>query len=636
MPITDNDNVEAPSRSRALEYEEEDDLFGSDTEVNSAAPVQSGSRSGESGSSASRSNRINPAQPINPVPRHDSTQTQTSSFNQAGSSAKKGKGKATATGHPETSGAAPVSTGKVYKDVDTRLRELQDRKRLEKEEHVRQEPALVLLRGVKSLKGICIEVLKTYSSRIEDIGDLEYAIVKPFIDDLPMEQLSAIESASPHIKTDTDWLWEIFLLQQFPLYHERCQDRRGEMRTSGWRKMYKKAKEDLDERREQAVANMSARYREMEKIKASKSIVVMDKLMPDKKRAKSGWGSGAAVRAPTPQGPLAKARVEAQRARVALTHASGKYIPPPPTRASTSASAASSQLFKNPYLASTSSPASASSSRFSSSPYSSGSGTGTGTGTGSGPGRPRVVPKPDVAPHPSYLPKPIKAPAGTGLSPRFVTGASAKPASIPVSASTHASTSSTDDRMDRFRIGGPGSTPKFRQIRKPDHPKFEIPALDKDQQDASSNKANIMDFFGPKPSRKPNTDTDTSGRRSPSVTTPKIPLKRKSSPSHDEHIQSGRYLSNGSGGSVESSSPTTTKHDMQPSPASAIVDLTTCHSPTRKVKTEHQSTQPQSQSTHPTYTPVNTGTALKGDDATKRMESVLFRKKRAARPSGGR
>jgi hypothetical protein len=42
-----------------------------------------------------------------------------------------------------------------------------------------------------------------------------------------------------HVKKDTDWLWEWFLLQDFPLFHERCYLREGEPRTSGWRRMYK-------------------------------------------------------------------------------------------------------------------------------------------------------------------------------------------------------------------------------------------------------------------------------------------------------------------------------------------------------------------------------------------------------------
>jgi hypothetical protein len=29
---------------------------------------------------------------------------------------------------------------------------------------------------------------------------------------------------SQHIKKDTDWLWELFLLEEYPLFHERCRE----------------------------------------------------------------------------------------------------------------------------------------------------------------------------------------------------------------------------------------------------------------------------------------------------------------------------------------------------------------------------------------------------------------------------
>ena len=50
----------------------------------------------------------------------------------------------------------------------------------------------------------------------------------------------------------------------------------------------------------------------------------------------------------TAAGALAKARVDAQRARVALTHASGKFVAPPPSRSKPRIE--ENQLFKNPYL----------------------------------------------------------------------------------------------------------------------------------------------------------------------------------------------------------------------------------------------------------------------------------------------
>lgn len=91
--------------------------------------------------------------------------------------------------------------------------------------------------------------------RIWDIGDMEYSVVAPFLNEVPQEQLVELEESSPvrsflrkdifvthaefqHIKKDTDWLWEYFMLQEYPLFHERCRERQGQPRDRGWRRMF--------------------------------------------------------------------------------------------------------------------------------------------------------------------------------------------------------------------------------------------------------------------------------------------------------------------------------------------------------------------------------------------------------------
>jgi elongin-A len=40
-------------------------------------------------------------------------------------------------------------------------------------------------------------VIRRNRARIWDIGDLEYGLIKPFLDELPIEQLVEIEDNSP-------------------------------------------------------------------------------------------------------------------------------------------------------------------------------------------------------------------------------------------------------------------------------------------------------------------------------------------------------------------------------------------------------------------------------------------------------
>lgn len=42
-----------------------------------------------------------------------------------------------------------------------------------------------------------VQVVQANSGRTWDIGDLEYSLVKPFIDEVSMEQLAEIEANSP-------------------------------------------------------------------------------------------------------------------------------------------------------------------------------------------------------------------------------------------------------------------------------------------------------------------------------------------------------------------------------------------------------------------------------------------------------
>lgn len=50
-------------------------------------------------------------------------------------------------------------------------------------------------------------VIKANSTRIWDVGDMEYTIIAEFLDELPMEQLAEIEVASP-VSDHISWWYE--------------------------------------------------------------------------------------------------------------------------------------------------------------------------------------------------------------------------------------------------------------------------------------------------------------------------------------------------------------------------------------------------------------------------------------------
>ncbi|ADV25171.1 elongin-A [Cryptococcus gattii E566] len=362
-------------------------------------------------------------------------------------------------------------------DGEVRLQELRDSKKKGKE-----EPPKI---GVRSLKSITMSVVQANSGRIWDIGDLEYSLVKPFIDEVPMEQLAEIEANSPHIKKDTDWLYEIFLLQDYRLFHERCRERQGQHRTTGWRKMYKKAKEDAAERQLQAADRVAARYKQLEEEKKSKSIIVLDRVIPDKKRTRgrgrsgSSIGSSSSSRTAGATTAIAKARAEVQRARIALTHASGRHVPP--TRTQTHVQrVASSQLFKNPFL-----------------PNGSASTSSTGYPPAPPPPQSRLPPPKslrnslDRITSISKNRKQLQHSLSSPISGSFPTSQySQVRAALPTHLSGRTGTRSFQPSPERFRIDDSGKKKEFKEIHKPQVKNFEAPKLEKEK---SKQK---VDFFG--------------------------------------------------------------------------------------------------------------------------------------------
>jgi hypothetical protein len=163
-------SVDMPHHA-ALGYEEEEDVFGD--------------------------NDINPAQPLDlhpkPVP-FASPVTQRPGPNEAGPSSAAPK--------------YPISVDerrKVQDEVRGRMDELREKKRSGSRREVRAK-------GPSSLRECCMagesgrgvieihadpRVVRYNAARIWDIGDMEYPIIRPFLDELPRDQLEEIERNSP-------------------------------------------------------------------------------------------------------------------------------------------------------------------------------------------------------------------------------------------------------------------------------------------------------------------------------------------------------------------------------------------------------------------------------------------------------
>lgn len=246
---------------------------------------------------------------------------------------------------------------------------------------------------------------------------------------------------------------------------------------------------------------MAARYKQLEEEKKSKSIVVLDRVVPDKRRSKGrGRGRGgssigssckltffciythatftASSRTAGAASAIAKARAEAQRARIALTHASGRYVPPMQTQTHAQR-VASSQLFKNPFL-----------------PSGSASTPSTGYPPGPSPPQSRLPPPKSLKntlnriPSTSKSRKQLQFPLSSPISASFPTSQySQMRAALPIHLSGRTGASSSQP-SERFRIEGDGKKKEFKEIHKPRVKNFEAPKLEREK---SKEK---VDFFG--------------------------------------------------------------------------------------------------------------------------------------------
>lgn len=188
---------------------------------------------------------------------------------------------------------------------------------------------------------------------------------------------------------ETDWLWEGFLIQDYALYYERIRETKsGVPRTKGWRAKYavsglllfswlrvglagplspaapladrQEAMEEAETRKQKAAARISKGYAAMEKERQDRKIKVIDSFIAAPKgsrghsfrTARTGKAAASSYQPlKKAQTAINKARNDSQRARVALTHASGKFIPPPPSMSPAASSSSSHGPYHNPWVA---------------------------------------------------------------------------------------------------------------------------------------------------------------------------------------------------------------------------------------------------------------------------------------------
>ncbi|KAK9234594.1 RNA polymerase II transcription factor SIII subunit A-domain-containing protein [Lipomyces kononenkoae] len=127
--------------------------------------------------------------------------------------------------------------------------------------------------GPMSLFQICLQTCMRHTNRIVDVGDIPYDIIKPVLSGMAPSQLIAIEEKSPHIKPETDELWEGFIRHTF----REQEIQQSKVRKIGdVRKQYYMLLEARRLRLKKTSERVKAQYDALEREKAQKRIVTLD------------------------------------------------------------------------------------------------------------------------------------------------------------------------------------------------------------------------------------------------------------------------------------------------------------------------------------------------------------------------
>jgi RNA polymerase II transcription factor SIII (Elongin) subunit A len=113
---------------------------------------------------------------------------------------------------------------------------------------------------------LCVANANSYTS----MGDLAYSLVKPILQVCSATQLAALEDGSPHLREDTDELWQRHVAEKFRL--SGCAKEEGET----WRDVYDRLKEEHSKRLEKASQRLRDKNGKLKEEKMAKRIIVLN------------------------------------------------------------------------------------------------------------------------------------------------------------------------------------------------------------------------------------------------------------------------------------------------------------------------------------------------------------------------
>lgn len=143
---------------------------------------------------------------------------------------------------------------------------------------------------VPSLFDQCIMVLQDHVEDIDEVGDLNYSVLRPVLQRAPPKTLMHIEDTNPHLMEDTWELWEKHCNKDFR------NKQREEMES--WREMYERCTAEREEKLDQLKGKVKTTYLKEEKSRRQTKIAYPDMVAKpprDIARKQARFGTGLPV-----------------------------------------------------------------------------------------------------------------------------------------------------------------------------------------------------------------------------------------------------------------------------------------------------------------------------------------------------
>ena len=123
--------------------------------------------------------------------------------------------------------------------------------------------------AIPTLRALALRLCVINSNNFVSLGDLPCVLVKPILQACSATHLAQLENESPHLREDTQDLWQRHVAEKFRISYSKRDD-------EDWRGLYERLKFEESERLREATARLRAKNGKLKEEKMAKQIVVID------------------------------------------------------------------------------------------------------------------------------------------------------------------------------------------------------------------------------------------------------------------------------------------------------------------------------------------------------------------------